>query len=47
MKLVLGNEHKVGENDGMLPMSLRDHEHQYMGMREHINRKDRECRNEN
>ena len=41
--LVSENEHKRGENDGILPMSLRDHGPQYMRMREPMDRQDREC----
>lgn len=39
----LENEHKRSENDGMLPMSLRDHGPQGMRMREPMDRQDREC----
>ena len=41
--LVSENEHKRGENDGILPMSLRDHGPQDMRRREPMDRQDREC----
>lgn len=46
MTLVLGNKHKVGENDGILPMSLRDHEIYYMEMRKCVDRGESECGNQ-
>ena len=43
--LVSENEHKRGENSGMLPMSLRDHRPRDMTMREPMDRQDREYEN--
>lgn len=45
MTLVLGNEHKICENDVTLTMSLKAHGYQDLGTRAQMEREDRECRN--